>query len=68
MRTYTIKRGDTLSTIAEEQLGNAFLWRELYQLNREVILKAQREPARITMQGPDWIFPGTVLKLPETRA
>ena len=49
---YTVRRGDTLSKIAERELGNANRWREIFELNRDVI------------DDPDKIFPGQVLVLP----
>lgn len=36
-REYTIKKGDTLSKIAKEQLGAAHRWKYLYELNKDVI-------------------------------
>ncbi len=51
--TYTVRRGDTLSGIAEEQLGDADRWPEIFALNRDVI------------EDPNKIFPGQVLTLPD---
>ena len=34
--TYTIKSGDSLSGIAQEQLGDASRWKEIYELNKDV--------------------------------
>jgi nucleoid-associated protein YgaU len=48
-RLYKVKRGDTLSKIAERELGNANRWREIFTLNRDVI------------SDPDRISPGQVL-------
>ncbi len=50
--TYTVKRGDTLSSIAEEQLGDASRWPEIFVLNRHII------------SDPDEISPGQVLNMP----
>ncbi|MFH1092975.1 MAG: OmpA family protein [Candidatus Omnitrophota bacterium] len=36
-REYVIKKGDTLSKIAQEQLGKAHRWKYLYELNKDVI-------------------------------
>ncbi len=36
-REYTIRKGDTLSKIAKEQLGAAHRWKYLYELNKSVI-------------------------------
>jgi nucleoid-associated protein YgaU len=54
-RTYTVRSGDTLSGIAESQLGDADRWPQIFVLNRDII------------RHPDRIFPGQVLKLPRTR-
>jgi outer membrane protein OmpA-like peptidoglycan-associated protein len=36
-KEYVIKKGDTLSKIAQEQLGRAHRWKYLYELNKDVI-------------------------------
>lgn len=36
-REYIVKKGDTLSKIAEEQLGKAHRWKYLYELNKGAI-------------------------------
>jgi nucleoid-associated protein YgaU len=43
-KLYKVKRGDTLSKIAEQQLGSANRWPEIFQLNRDIIT----DPNRIT--------------------
>ncbi len=35
--SYTIKKGDTLSKIAKETLGDFTKWREIYELNKDII-------------------------------
>ena len=51
LRTYTVQSGDTLSGIAQQQLGDASRWPEIFLLNRGV-------------RHPDRISPGQVLTLP----
>ena len=51
-RTYTIEKGDTLSKIAKEHLGQASAWKQIFEANRDVL------------DDPDRIFPGQVIKLP----
>jgi nucleoid-associated protein YgaU len=51
-QTYTVKPGDSLSKIAKEQLGNANLYMEIFNANKDVLTD------------PDKIKPGMVLKLP----
>jgi LysM repeat protein len=36
-RTYIVKNGDTLYDIARQQLGKASRWREIYELNKDLI-------------------------------
>jgi nucleoid-associated protein YgaU len=52
-KTYTVDSGDSLSAIAEQELGDANRWREIYELNKDVI-----------GENPDLIQPGMELKLP----
>ena len=51
-RRYTVKPGDTLSSIAQRFYGNPADWRGLYQANRSVI------------HNPNVIVPGEVLNVP----
>ena len=51
-RTYTVKAGDTLTRIAQTQLGDADRWPEIFLLNRA------------TIRDPDQISIGQVLILP----
>ncbi len=50
--TYVVQPGDTLSSIAGDQLADADRWPEIFALNRNII------------RNPDLIFPGQVLILP----
>jgi nucleoid-associated protein YgaU len=54
---YTVKRGDSLWRIAEERLGDGARYVELVELNRAVL------DGR-----PDFLLPGTVLKVPVAEA
>ena len=49
LRTYTVKRGHSLSKIAERELGDADRWPEIFRLNRDII------------SDPNRIIPGQVL-------
>lgn len=51
--TYTVKRGDTLSGIAKKKLGKASRWREIYNLNKNII------------KNPNVIKVGWKLKIPK---
>ena len=52
-RTYTVKSGDSLSAIAESEMGDAKRWPELYEANKDAVGK-----------NPDMIHPGLVLTIP----
>jgi len=52
-RTYTVKKGDSLSKIAKRTYGDAGKWTAIFDANRDLI------------KNPDLIHPGQVLKLPE---
>lgn len=52
LNVYVVQSGDTLSEIAEQQLGRADSWPDIFELNRALI------------SDPDKIFPGQVLALP----
>ena len=52
-RTYKVKKGDTLSGIAEKKLGDAGRWPEIARLNRDIV------------PDPDEIVPGQVLVILE---
>lgn len=51
-KTYTVKRGDTLSKIAREHYGEAAKWPLIYQRNRDVI------------KNPSSLMPGTRIIIP----
>jgi LysM repeat protein len=51
-RSYTVRPGDTLSSIAQRFYGNPADWRWLYQVNRSVV------------RDPNVIRPGEVLNVP----
>ncbi|MGC4750473.1 LysM peptidoglycan-binding domain-containing protein [Micromonospora sp. DT201] len=62
--THTVRRGDTLSEIAEQALGDDKRWREIFALNRGTHF------ANVggTLRNPNLIFPGWVLTLPAADA
>lgn len=49
---YVVKKGDTLSTIAQEQYGDANRWREILEANKDQI------------ENPNVIRPGWELDIP----
>jgi nucleoid-associated protein YgaU len=52
--TYTVKAGDTLSKIAQQQLGDAKAYMVIFEANRNLL------------KDPDKIQPGQVLKIPQS--
>lgn len=53
-RLHTVRAGDTLSEIAQERLGDASRWEEIFEANRPML------------QDPDRIYPGQVLRIPSS--
>ena len=51
-QTYVVKKGDTLSRIAEEFYGDAALYRKIFEANRDVL------------SDPNKIKPGQKLRIP----
>jgi nucleoid-associated protein YgaU len=47
-----VQKGDSLSKIAKQELGDANAWKKIFEANRDVL------------EDPDKIFPGQTLKLP----
>ncbi|HEY3559731.1 MAG TPA: LysM peptidoglycan-binding domain-containing protein [Kribbella sp.] len=56
---HVVVPGDSLSSIAAAELGNAARYRELYELNRGV-----QQPDGDVLRDPGLVRPGWVLKLP----
>ena len=52
-KTYTVKRGDTLSAISKEVYGDASKYPRIFEANRPML------------QDPDKIYPGQVLRIPQ---
>lgn len=52
-RSYTVRPGDSLWSIAARELGSGSRWQELYSLNRD------------TVRNPSLIYVGQVLELPQ---
>jgi len=50
--TYTVVAGDSLSKIAKRKYGDASEWRKIYEANKD------------TIDDPDLIHPGQVLRIP----
>lgn len=55
-REYTVRRGESLSIIAARQLGDGSRWREIYEMNRDII-----------GPNPDGVRDGMTITLPAPR-
>lgn len=64
--TYTVKSGDTLSSIAsmESGKGNATSWEDIYNANQGIIESTARAHNFSSSDDGHWIFPGEVLQIP----
>ena len=51
-QTYTVVSGDNLSKIAKKFYGDSKQWRKIFEANKD------------TIENPDLIYPGQVLKIP----
>lgn len=64
---YTVRKGDTLWSIAARYYGSGVRWTKLYADNKTVIEAAAVRYGHRSSTGPTgvghWIFPGTVLRI-----
>lgn len=52
-RAYTVKAGDTLKRIAENELGSYSLWNEIYKLNASILPQSGALTAGMTLRLPN---------------
>ncbi len=64
-KQYKVVSGDTLWGIAKKHLGNGLRHKEIYNLNKTVIEATAKKRGLASSSNGHWIFPGTVLSLPE---
>ncbi len=62
-KSYIVKKGDSLMTIAKKQLGNGSRWKEIYKLNKSTIETRAKKKGK--PGNGQWVFPGEKLKLPK---
>jgi nucleoid-associated protein YgaU len=53
-RSHTVQKGDTLSHLAKQYYGKASEWTRIFEANRNLL------------DDPDRIFPGQVLRIPDS--
>jgi len=58
-QTYTVRTGDTLSSIAEMFYGDATDWRPIFEANRDRITSADSLPDGVTLRIPPRPTPPT---------
>lgn len=63
--THAVASGDTLWDIAQQTLGNALRWDRVFTLNRQTVEDEARRHGYASSDRGHWIFPGTVLALPQ---
>ncbi len=51
-QTYTVEKGDNLSSISKRFYGKSKYWKQIFEANRD------------TIENPDLIYPGQTIKLP----
>lgn len=51
-QTYTVERGDNLSSISKRFYGKSKYWKQIFDANRD------------TIENPDLIYPGQTIRLP----
>ncbi|MFE7958487.1 alpha/beta fold hydrolase [Streptomyces sp. NPDC057413] len=62
---HTVADGNTLWDIARQTLGSALRWDSVYALNEKTIEDAAHRHGYASSDRGHWIFPGTVLALPQ---
>lgn len=62
--TYTVKSGDTLWGIAQKFYGSGAKWTTIYNANKDIIEKTAKKHGRSSSDNGHWIYPGTVLTIP----
>lgn len=50
--TYVVKKGDTLTSIAQRELRDRAAWRKLFDMNKHVVKNANRLPVGVTLTLP----------------
>lgn len=64
-KKHKVLKGDTLWNLAKKYYGKETMWKTIYRENEKVIEKAAKDHGKASSSNGHWIYPGTVLKLPE---
>ena len=63
--THLVVKGDCLWRISEQKLGNPVLWPVLWDINKAGVLnKSSMDAYQQTINNPNLIYPGQVLRIP----
>lgn len=62
-KTYTVKSGDTLWSIAQKNYGNGAQYKKIYEANKTIIEETAKKRGKSSSDGGHWIYPGTVLQV-----
>jgi len=63
-KTYTVKKGDTLKTIAKKTTGSSSNASKIYKKNKSVIEKAAKKRKKKSSKNGKFLYPGTKLVIP----
>ena len=58
---YTVKKGDTLPSIAKAEYGDSTKWRKIWEANKTMLIKRDKRNAK---DNGHWIYPGQKLEIP----
>jgi nucleoid-associated protein YgaU len=65
MNTIIVAKGDSLWSLAERLWGDGKLWPMLFAANQDAIIREQLKRVDSILSGPDLIFEGTELRVPD---
>lgn len=66
-KIHRVVKGESLMLISKKEFGTTEYHKEIYRLNKKAIEGAAKRNGRKSSSGGFWIYPGTVLKLPEKK-
>lgn len=61
---HSVKKGDTLWSLAKKYLGNGADWKKIYNKNKSVIEKTAKKNGKKSSSTGHYIYPGTTLTIP----